>query len=924
MSSRFHGDFADDLRGDHYFDDSSGMLPRSRFARIAVLSSDPGAEISLAPVIEVSFPYDATVRKNGIRIGDWVKDTDPDATWDKSKRVWRMRQVGQNPMAKFSSAGFSEITGPDGKLVDIDDLGSVYVSTSEVEGMLAVYPRLIPVQQAAALVADTRIWQAEKHRWLLPARDAGKLVDPFLYTSVPVRVGPGVRDVIDAVDPDEPVADVDDSLDFDGTLDGLRGIPVTDLRSVNSVTAESLAAVGITNLYELLHTAPRRYIDRSNPVPVKSARAGDEVAFIGVVQSISAPKGSAKGKGVTQIRVTDNDGTQVNCRWFNARWVARRFNVGMSVVVFGQMETWAGGTQYGMTNPLMDPVTEDDAGRTSGIGVSGGAGMIPVYPQSMKVNLSTWQIRRATAEAVERMGELSDPLSSAAKKHSLANRTEAYSWMHAPDNPQQAKDGRDRLAFDELARLQLALLMDDGEKTPPAVQHKPTGDLTEALLDSLPWPLTGAQTRALTEIKADMVSDHAMNRLLQGDVGSGKTLTSLMTMLMAVESGQQAVLMAPTEILAAQHFEEVSERIATMKRPDVVVELLTNKVTGKRRKEVLAGLADGSVDIVVGTHALIAKGVDIPNLSCVVIDEQHRFGVDQRQELSARAAEAGRSLDLLVMTATPVPRTAMLTSFGNLSYSVLDELPPGRTPIKTYLTWKDEKVWHFVDDACEEGRQAFVVAPLVVDSETRAARGAEDLAAQVADFLPDRSVGFVHGKQKADERHETMKRFERGELDILVATTVIEVGVNVPNATVMVITGAEDFGLAQLHQLRGRVGRGKHAGTCFLLPSRTDEDLTDTARRRLEAMVETTDGFILSERDLAIRGPGSLSGTTQSGAVRDLRVANLLEDTELIEMAREEAQKIVARDASLLRHPVLRAEVLSACGADAGARLRAA
>ena len=919
-------DIASDSRGEARVDpDFITKTPPGRWVRFAVLGHHPGMDTRLAPLVEVAFPYDATVRKDGILIRDWVKDTDPNAKWNPSRKTWSMSQLGLHPGSVLESAGFFDVLGPDGHEVDLSGLGSVLVTVDkDLPGMVAIYPRFVPADRAAAMVPDTRVWQEDKRRWVLPVKDVAKLLDPFAYTSVPLTIDPTVHEIdLEAVAAQEAAAAASSSqLVFDATLDGLRGIPVTDLRSVDSATARAFEQVGVTSLYELLHTPPRRYIDRSNPVPVAGSVAGDEVAFIGVVRSITAPKGSAKGKGLTSISVEDTEGTLVNCRWFNAAWVARRFHIGSNVVVFGTIETWAGGSRYGMTNPLMDPVTEDDANRIGGIGVAGGSGLIPIYPQSAKAGLSTWQVRRATAEAVERMGDLSDPLAERASSHSLANRTESYSWMHAPDTPDQAQAGRDRLAWDELTRLQLSLLMDDGTSRPPAVVHKPTGELTGALRESLPWPLTGAQDRALSAVTADMASDRPMHRLVQGDVGSGKTLVALASMLVATESGQQAVLMAPTEILAAQHFAELSGRVAAMGRPDVVIELLTNKVTGAKRKAVLAGLADGSVDMVVGTHALLSKGVEFHSLSLVVIDEQHRFGVEQRQELNNRSAAMGRTPDMMVMTATPVPRTAVLTSFGDLDVSVLDELPPGRTPIKTILTWRDEKVWEYVEAELAEGRQAFVVAPLVTDSETRAARGAEELAAHVGDALPGRTVDFVHGKQKGPERTETMKRFERGELDVLVATTVIEVGVNVPNATVMVITGAEDFGLAQLHQLRGRVGRGKYAGTCFLMPSKTDEMLTETGRRRLEAMVETTDGFVLSQRDLEIRGPGTLIGSTQSGAARDLRVADLMADTELIEWARADAAKITAVDPSLARHPVLRSEVWGACGIDAGQWLR--
>lgn len=917
---------------------------------------------ALAPVLELAFGFDAVHARTGECLRDWVRDSFDGAHFDRTSKHWFAPVTPPDALGLLVAAGF-EVLAPDDTEPDPHWVGGlrtpVLLPHPVHPSMAQLHPRMSGRSHTASLAGDESVWQQDTATWAIPSGQVSRVAgspgvldvrgntypgphddDPNGGPGGPSGVSAGQGgDTTTTSSAASPPESADDRLVFDGTLDGLRGVPVTDLVSVDPVTREGLAEVGIETIYDLLHTAPRRYIDRSNPVPVAGTPSGTEIAFIGEVVNIK--KASHRG-GVTVITVKDTAGTKVSCRWFNAGWVARRFHVGVKVVVFGTVETFngrGGGTSYGMTNPLVDPVTSDDALATGGIGVAGGTGMIPVYPQSAKARLSTWQIRRATAEAVRRLGELADPVNNLALAgRGFIERTEAFSWLHCPDNPEQAKAGRDRLAYDELFRLQLSLRMAQAaDNSPPAITHTPTGHLTGHLTSSLPWPLTGAQQRALGQIAEDMTSDRPMHRLIQGDVGSGKTVTALMAMLTCVEGGRTAALMAPTEILAAQHYAEIAERcegLTTSEGTPLRVELVTNKVTGKRKKDALAGLASGDVDLVVGTHALLSKNVTIADLGLVVVDEQHRFGVEQRQELNRRAAEAGHTPDLLVMTATPVPRTAVLTSFGDLTVSVLDELPPGRTPIVTVATSDahpaktSSPVWSHVVSELDAGRQAFVVSPLVADSETKAAAGAQTLADNLAaGALSDRRIGVVHGKQKPDERAATMEQFAAGNLEVLVATTVIEVGVNVPNATVMVITGAENFGLAQLHQLRGRVGRGQHAGTCYLTfgsPGEELDSLTATAQQRLEAMVESTDGFVLAERDLHIRGPGTILGATQAGTAKDLRIADLLADTDLAAFAQEDASHLTVKDPSLLRRPVLRAEVLAACGQDAGEWLRSA
>jgi ATP-dependent DNA helicase RecG len=448
------------------------------------------------------------------------------------------------------------------------------------------------------------------------------------------------------------------------------------------------------------------------------------------------------------------------------------------------------------------------------------------------------------------------------------------------------------------------------ERTSRGLSHVVDGELVRRFHDALPYPLTVAQRRVIAEIEGDLAGPNPMHRLLQGDVGSGKTVVAVSTLLHAVQGGHQGALMAPTEVLAEQHAAGVRAILGDLKVPDpgnlfgdrpLRVELLTNRVTGSERKEVLAGLADGSVDIAIGTHALIQEAVAFHSLGAVVVDEQHRFGVEQRAAL--RDKSSGHVPDVLVMTATPIPRTAAMTVYGDLDVSVLDEMPPGRTPIVT--KWAngplmEAEVWADVRDEAAAGRQAYVVCPLIEESEKLEVASAEETYQRLtAGELKGLRLGLLHGRLTPAEKEMTMGLFRSGRLDVLVATTVIEVGVDVPNATVMVILDADRFGIAQLHQLRGRVGRGRHASRCWLVTQHTDE-----GNRRVEALVASDDGFELAEVDLELRGEGTLMSTAQKGR-SDLKLASLRRDRELVELAREAAFEIVDADPDLTGHPLL-------------------
>ncbi|NAZ87442.1 ATP-dependent DNA helicase RecG, partial [Kineococcus indalonis] len=733
-------------------------------------------------------------------------------------------------------------------------------------------------------------------------------------------------------------AERDAPLRYDGTVDGLRGVPVTELHAVRSKKArgktpslaERLAEFGIESVYDLLMHVPLRYLDRSTVLPIRKLRehVGETVGLLARIDSVGQYDRTKR-----LLRVQVNDGTAaLTVTFFNSPWLARRYRPGDEVSVYGRVEAFtprSGKPVLQMTNPLMDPIGDNPAT------------IVPVYNQSAKSNVTTWDLHSAAGEAVRRLGELSDPLPAEVReRHALVDRAEAYRQVHHPDDLDVAARARDRLAFDELLRMQIALgLRRHATAAETGVAHAPTGELTGAFLARLPFPLTGAQTRALEEVRTDLTRPHPMHRLLQGDVGSGKTVVAAMSLLMAVEGGYQGALMAPTEILATQLHTELAERLAGTAHPDgrpLVVEFLGSKTRAKDRRRILADLAAGAVDVLVGTHALLVEDVLFARLGLVVVDEQHRFGVEQRAALRAKGAplpgtdgdgdgDGERSVpDMLIMTATPIPRTAALTVFGDLSVTVLDELPPGRTPITTRWVPQDPapedehaEAWTLVREQVAQGRQAYVVASLVEDNEKLAAQAATSLfEALGAGALADLRLGLVHGKQDRAQREGSMAAFKRGEIDVLVATTVIEVGVNVPNATVMVVVDAARFGIAQLHQIRGRVGRGRHASHCLLTGRASSADSV----ARLQALEASTDGFHLSEVDLDLRGGGSLFGNRQSGQ-SDLRVADLKADLPMVQTARAEADLLLDGDPVLARRPQLLAEVRNALGEDAAERL---
>ncbi|MCD9624970.1 ATP-dependent DNA helicase RecG [Rhabdothermincola salaria] len=704
-------------------------------------------------------------------------------------------------------------------------------------------------------------------------------------------------------------------------LSQLAALPVTELKGVGDARAKALAKVGIATVLDLLTYYPRRYIDRTNQARLADLDVGEEATVLVKVVHTTARR-TRNGKSLVTSDVSDGSG-HLRLTFFNQPFRERQLKAGTDVVLFGRTEVFQGRRQ--MTNPVVDLIG-DRTGR-----------IVPVYPQSEKAGVMSWDIARFVEETLRRAGEFADPLDEPMRRRfGFVDRTVAFHDIHAPESMKAAADARRRLVFDELLRVQVELVQRkrELERTAVGVTHvvgpgEAGGPLVERFRDRLPYDLTGAQQRTLGEILDDLGRGHPMHRLLQGDVGAGKTVVAVSALLAAVQGGHQGALMAPTEVLAEQHHLGIRQLLDGFTVPDtdddslfggagldrpLRVVLLTNRTPAGERRRLLADLAAGSVDLVIGTHALISDGIEFQSLGVVVIDEQHRFGVEQRAALRAKG-RGGAVPDVLVMTATPIPRTAAMTVYGDLDVSVLDELPPGRTPIVTRWARSEldeAEVWEQVRAEVAAGRQAYVVCPLIDESEKLEARSAEETHAELtAGELSGLRVGLLHGRVPAADKDTVMEAFRRGELDVLVATTVIEVGVDVPNATVMVILDAARFGIAQLHQLRGRVGRGADASQCWLVGEATTPD----GEARLEALVRSTDGFELAEVDLDLRGEGTIMGERQKGQ-NDLKLASLRRDREWVVKAREVAVELVDADPGLDRHWLLGEEVELLLGDD--------
>ncbi|PLX91632.1 MAG: DNA helicase RecG [Desulfuromonas sp.] len=667
--------------------------------------------------------------------------------------------------------------------------------------------------------------------------------------------------------------------------------PLSELRGVGSRLYEKLLRLGLRTIEDLLFTLPIRYEDRRHFTSISQLKPGESGQFHGQILSADEVAVGRGRKKLYEVVVSDNSG-QILLKWFHYRreWMKKNYLPGRNIQVYGEVKIFSGHRE------ILHPEVEF---RTTG---NSDQRILPIYP--LTEGLSQKQLRSFCQQAVSQYADQIPthiPAALLEKRH-LLPLNEAVLHCHCPPNNSDfgiLQQGRDRarttLIYDEFFYLQLGLaLRHRGVQLEQGRAFTLEHRFTQPLAKALPFRLTHAQKRVLGEIKLDMLSPHPMNRLIQGDVGSGKTIVALMAALIAIENGAQSAVLAPTEILAEQHFHQFHHWLTLLGLNSA---LLTGSTTKPERQELLQQLKQGDLHLLVGTHAVLQNDVEFHDLGLVIIDEQHRFGVQQRQQLRKK----GRHPDTLVMTATPIPRTLSLTLYGDLSMSIIDELPPGRTPVTTRIVRKHQRdqLIEFVKQQLDKGHQVYFVYPLVEQSEHSDLQAATDAFKSLQNALGDSyRGGLLHGRLHARDKEAVMQLFKQGELDYLVATTVIEVGIDIPNASVMVIEHAERFGLAQLHQLRGRVGRGAAKSYCLLVQS---DQCSEEGRKRLKIMEGSNDGFVIAESDLELRGPGEFLGTRQAG-IENFRVANLLHDADILELAREDALEL-ALQADFLTAP---------------------
>ncbi len=671
--------------------------------------------------------------------------------------------------------------------------------------------------------------------------------------------------------------------------------PIQYCKGIGPKRAELLKKLGIVTVEDALWYLPWRYEDRGNLKKIGRVSYGSYETVAGRVVSADVAQTKRRRVRIFELVITDGSGMLVGS-WFNQPFMKKAFREGQQVILSGVVKAnpYRGGLPQ-MDNPDYEIIEEEEQDHLIHTGRT-----VPIYRST--AGLSVRYLRSMMKAVLDSCGAamqeaLPDYL---VRKHSLIPAAEAMTEVHFPAKEQDLEAlnrgtsaAHRRLSFEELFVLELGLaLRKQGvsiEKKGIRFQYK--GAIESELRGNLPFTLTRAQERVIAEIRGDMTAERPMNRLVQGDVGCGKTVVALIAALIAVENGYQACIMAPTEILAGQHFKSIT---AMASRLGIAVRLLTGRIRKKEKEALLAEIGSGAAQIVVGTHALIEQQVKFSRLGLAIIDEQHRFGVMQRSTLTAKGYEP----DVLVMTATPIPRTLALTVYGDLDVSVIDELPPGRTPVVTRLYFESRRreAYAFIEKELGQGRQVYVVYPLVEETEKSDLKAATEMASHLRrDVFPQWNIGLLHGRMKGDEKESVMGLFKAGEIHILVSTTVIEVGVDVPNATIMVIEHPERFGLAQLHQLRGRVGRGGHQSYCILMGPRM---FAEEARERLTAFSRTNDGFKIAEEDLRLRGPGEFFGTRQSG-LPDLRAANIIRDAALLEQARKDAFDLIQQDPKL-------------------------
>ncbi len=664
--------------------------------------------------------------------------------------------------------------------------------------------------------------------------------------------------------------------------------PLTYVKGVGAARAAMFEAKGLTTVEDLLSYVPFRYEDRSNVKPISQLAPGEMATVMAEVRSAGASGFKRRSLGLFEARFSDASRAILMGKWFHGGYLANVLTPGQKIALYGKIELDSYTGELTVLHPEFEILSDDDAEGDAALHVGR---VVPIYEAISK--LTTRMLRTLVHRVLETVAPQRDELpETIAQRLKLPDHWTAVRETHFPPVDSDLRllnafrtPAQFRLVFEEFFWLETGIALKRRKaRTVPGIEFQLTDKVREKIKAMLPFKPTGAQKRALGEIAADMSAPRPMNRLLQGDVGSGKTIVAAEAAVIAIENGYQVAVLAPTEILATQHYFYFKKLLASL---GYVTVLLTGSVSSREKTQLKKLIAEGLVHVAVGTHALIEQDVEFKHLGLAIVDEQHRFGVMQRLGL----VQKGRTPDVLVMTATPIPRTLALTLYGDLDVSVIDEMPPGRKPIITKHRTADqvERVYSFLKSQIDEGRQAYVVYPVIEESESQAMKAAEKMYQHLStEVFPTISVGLMHGRLGAEEKESAMEKFRRGEIKILVSTTVIEVGVDVPNATVMVIEQAERFGLAQLHQLRGRVGRGANQSYCVLVT----EKLNDTGRERIRTLVESGDGFYIAEMDLKLRGPGEFFGTKQSG-LPSLRVANILRDQEILEIARREAVDFV-------------------------------